>query len=1018
MNNFNVCPLSVYTKEDQIYFKNKIPHFVRKISEQSFEGSQVVSIKLPPSVIEIGNFAFSDCSHLSSIELPSNLMRLGINTFYGCSRLKEIRLPKLVEVIPESCFSNCSSLTSVDFGPNVTLICRNAFSGCAFNDFTAEKNVYIDELVFVHNTLTKITFCGKKCIPQKTCRSCQNLEEVVMDNTVEIIADSAFSECTSLKRITLSSNLEMICKCAFSNCNKLSEFEVPQKVRFVGSFAFKNCEQLVGLNFNENVVFEDGGCFEQCISLAKLDVPINYMKHLYNATESEQQLFKKLGIDVSNMMKKEEVNENVFKLDNYNEINNEIRVNSDYIHLGDLDVFKIKFNYTSDHLRLYIPSTVVNFRIKVFDYGNPIEKIIIPENAFLINESKFCIKNAKCVQLPDTITFIPDDYFSSSELEEFVVPRNVREIGKNAFVISNNLTSLYIPKSVTKIGKNFVGGCSNLKSIVFEDGHNVDINKETENQDIIHCVTAGIKKLNYNFEFPFETTKIEVPSSVTKISGLYFYKYKNLCEVVFPPTIKIFERVYFYNCHKLTKISFTECKNTLNNLENNKNDINTFKTFFFDNVIVDYKFYLQMYALGYTFHNVDYTQQNLYEFGDKVDWSVIKSVNFENKNVSMKNTHYWKTQFDLYDTFTEKFEMPLQIKTLEYCKLASYNLREVDVSLVSKKINKLCFNNMHFLQKVTFSNTLEEIDEKVFFNCFSLKSVTLPQSLKKFGKRCFANCYSLESVFCESKEVLYKTQCFMNCFNLKFISKVKHLKGGVFWCCNSLIKFDNFRDIECIPHCMFMKCYNLKEMVFPTTLKTIGKFAFKNCYSLESLTFPKSLENVEDGCFMNCSNLKRVNFKNNKITFGSDVFEGCASLSLILFNEEKTTYYSGEVSYTLYKQFEQKQMICDNVKVKFNDLKMFGIDILKDEKVHRIDEGAFFNNTTITEIEIPNNITKIGDFCFACATQLENVILPLSITELSPFCFDNCVSLETINLENITKIGMGCFDNTKFEKIL
>ncbi|ELP89817.1 hypothetical protein EIN_425490 [Entamoeba invadens IP1] len=169
---------------------------------------------------------------------------------------------------------------------------------------------------------------------------------------------------------------------------------------------------------------------------------------------------------------------------------------------------------------------------------------------------------------------------------------------------------------------------------------------------------------------------------------------------------------------------------------------------------------------------------------------------------------------------------------------------------------------------------------------------------------------------------------------------------------------------------------------------------------------------------MNCSNLKRVNFKNNKITFGSDVFEGCASLSLILFNEEKTTYYSGEVSYTLYKQFEQKQMICDNVKVKFNDLKMFGIDILKDEKVHRIDEGAFFNNTTITEIEIPNNITKIGDFCFACATQLENVILPLSITELSPFCFDNCVSLETINLENITKIGMGCFDNTKFEKIL
>ncbi|ELP89816.1 hypothetical protein EIN_425480 [Entamoeba invadens IP1] len=193
-----------------------------------------------------------------------------------------------------------------------------------------------------------------------------------------------------------------------------------------------------------------------------------------------------------------------------------------------------------------------------------------------------------------------------------------------------------------------------------------------------------------------------------------------------------------------------------------------------------------MNALGYTFHNVDYSQQNLYEFGDKADFSVIKTINHEDKNLLMKNTHYWKTQFDLNDTFTEKFEMPSQIETLEYCKLASYNLREVDVSLVSKKINESSFYNTHFLQKVTFSNTLEEIDEEAFFNSFSLKSVTLPQSLKKVGKQCFANCYSLESVFCESKEVLYDSQCFMNCFNLKFISKVKHLKSCVFWCCNSL----------------------------------------------------------------------------------------------------------------------------------------------------------------------------------------------------------------------------------------
>ncbi|ELP89860.1 leucine rich repeat containing protein BspA family protein, partial [Entamoeba invadens IP1] len=140
-------------------------------------------------------------------------------------------------------------------------------------------------------------------------------------------------------------------------------------------------------------------------------------------------------------------------------------------------------------------------------------------------------------------------------------------------------------------------------------------------------------------------------------------------------------------------------------------------------------------------------------------------------------------------------------------------------------------------------------------------------------------------------------------------------------------------------------------------------------------------------CFMNCSKLKCINLNNNKTIFGNDVFEGCVSLESILFENQKLKTYSGEVSYTFYNQFKKKQIICENIKVKCNDLMTFGIDILKFQKVHSIDEGAFFNNTTITEIEIPNNITAIGNFCFVCATKLERVVLPLSITGTPSFLF-------------------------------
>ncbi|ELP86624.1 leucine rich repeat containing protein BspA family protein, partial [Entamoeba invadens IP1] len=167
LKNFNNCPLSIYTKEDQTYFNSKIPDFVRKIGSHSFELSDKTSLTLPNSVIEISQFAFSCCSNIEEIILPPHLMLIGENAFYNCKKLKEIKLPDLLEFIPDSCFAGCTSLSSVNFGTNVTMIGYNAFRDCAFIDFSIEKKVLINELVFTKNTLTKITFCGKKCIPRK-----------------------------------------------------------------------------------------------------------------------------------------------------------------------------------------------------------------------------------------------------------------------------------------------------------------------------------------------------------------------------------------------------------------------------------------------------------------------------------------------------------------------------------------------------------------------------------------------------------------------------------------------------------------------------------------------------------------------------------------------------------------------------------------------------------------------------------------------------------------------------------
>ncbi|ELP89862.1 hypothetical protein EIN_272170 [Entamoeba invadens IP1] len=502
-NNNNVCLLSVYTNDDRTYFNDIIPDFIRKIGNNCFENSNMTTITLPLSVIEISRFAFSGCLNITEIILPPHLTELGNFAFDDCGSLKEIKLPEMLEYIPDSCFSKCSSLSSVIMNSNITKIGFNTFSECAFKDFKIEKNVLISEHY------------------------------------------------------------------AFSGCEKLSKFEVPQKVRFIGNFAFEMCIQLKELVFNNNVVFQDGGCFKECTSLTKLVVPFEYMKRVYVATESEKVIFESLGIEISNIMKTENVNEKVYKFDNFNILQGSMSVYSDYIHLGDLDVLDENLYCLNEHPKMYIPSTVVNVNADLNHFENPIEKLFIPENALLIIENDFNVYNAKNIFVPSTVTKIQKCCFSGSNLEKFVLSQSVHEIGKKAFSDTTSLTSLYIPKSVTKIGKRFVSGCTNLKSVVFEDGRIFDLNKEIQKQYDIRSVTSNITKLDKNIEFPLDSTKIEVPSAVTKICNCYFAKYTNLCEIVLPTTLQIIKNSIFDKCIQLTKISFCCYSHLTNKLNQN-----------------------------------------------------------------------------------------------------------------------------------------------------------------------------------------------------------------------------------------------------------------------------------------------------------------------------------------------------------------------------------------------------------------------------------------------------------------
>lgn len=65
----------------------------------------------------------------------------------------------------------------------------------------------------------------------------------------------------------------------------------------------------------------------------------------------------------------------------------------------------------------------------------------------------------------------------------------------------------------------------------------------------------------------------------------------------------------------------------------------------------------------------------------------------------------------------------------------------------------------------------------------------------------------------------------------------------------------------------------------------------------------------------------------------------------------------------------------------------------------------FESNKIVTSIEIPNNITAIGNNAFDGCTELTSLVIPNSVTKIADYAFASCKNLKTIILpENIESL--------------
>lgn len=96
---------------------------VKKIGQEAFAGCfKMKTIHLSDSLQEIGLRAFNFCESLEALELPSSLRNIEMEAFGNCISLKSLNIPDGMQAIPPGTFDRCSSMEKLYIPSSVTKI--------------------------------------------------------------------------------------------------------------------------------------------------------------------------------------------------------------------------------------------------------------------------------------------------------------------------------------------------------------------------------------------------------------------------------------------------------------------------------------------------------------------------------------------------------------------------------------------------------------------------------------------------------------------------------------------------------------------------------------------------------------------------------------------------------------------------------------------------------------------------------------------------------------------------------
>lgn len=592
------------------------------------------------------------------------------------------------------------------------------------------------------------------------------------------------------------------------------------------------------------------------------------------------------------------------------------------------------------------------------------------------------------------------------------ITENMVTIGASAFMgcKGEQFTAVTIPADVTKLEQNTFANCSSLTTVMFT-------NTESVTEIAAMC-----------FANDGALTECELPTKL-EVLGDSAFGATALTHVRIPVTLREAKQP-FSKCQQIGQIEWEEgLTKVIDNLFQNMTS----------NLKVDF-------------------QDQITEIGNNAfDSSLITGITGTNKLEKIG-----EYAFNSCVGISGKVELPAvtEIHAYAFSKIfatdfeISQNITLIDTGAFMNCTNLKAINKNDGVADVDLGNMtkLAEIGKQAFAGCSSIVSLRLSGTITKINDSAFSKLTTLANVK----------------FNDNGAAGTTELGSSVFSGCTNLVEVSTAKNVGIIGSSAFSGCIKLMRLNLAEGLQIIKKDAFAGCTRLEGalpegvnekyssasgakvmlpnekavLEIPGTVTAIEDSAFANCYSadetlqaddekvpsdykigIKAVHIAGNPegTTIGASAFAGCQNLTKLTLGEGVTglgdsalkdtrleeitipsTFETGTAKNSPFTSGENSTL----KKVTFAD----GIQVIPQ---------YFLNNiTTLTEIEIPASVQKIGDHAFAGCSSLKTVTFKdeadSKLTTIDTSAFEDCNLMTLSKLpEGVTTINASAFKNCK-----